>query len=104
MIKKICLNSLLLLVGYLCISCGAPANQNVSNTPKNDNAASSSGKSFKLAHVELAGPDTTAAAVTGAMIGGGADGIHKIISVFTNFLDTTSANLEARRPADSSRV
>jgi len=51
MIKKICLNSLLLLVGYLCISCGAPANQNVSNTPKNDNAASSSGKSFKLAFV-----------------------------------------------------
>jgi len=51
MIKKICVNSLLLLFACLCISCGAPGNQNVSNAPKNDNAASSGGKSFKLAFV-----------------------------------------------------
>jgi len=51
MIKKIYLNSLLIVVGYLCISCGVPANQNVSNAPKNNNAAPSSGKSFKLAFV-----------------------------------------------------
>src|SRR4030095_12799697 len=50
MIKKICLSSLFLLLGFLCISCGAPANQTASNAPKNDNA-SSSGKSFNLAFV-----------------------------------------------------
>lgn len=35
--------------------------------------------------------------VTVAVIGG-ADGIHKIVKVFTTFLDGTSAQLEARRP------
>ena len=49
MIKKYYLNSLLLLFVCLCISCGAPGNQNASNA-KNGNA-SSSGKSFKLAFV-----------------------------------------------------
>ena len=50
MIKKVCVNSLLLLFACLCISCGAPGNQNVSNAPANGNA-SSTGKSFKLAFV-----------------------------------------------------
>ena len=51
MIKKICFNSLLIVFAYLCISCGAPANQNAANAPANGNAAPSSGKSFKLAFV-----------------------------------------------------
>lgn len=42
--------------------------------------------------------------VTGAVLGGGADGIHKIVNVFTTFLDTASANNESRRPADSPRI
>lgn len=36
--------------------------------------------------------------VTGAVIGGGADGLHKIVKVFTTFFDSTSAQFEARRP------
>jgi hypothetical protein len=28
--------------------------------------------------------------VTGAVLGGGADGLHKLVSVFTNFLETTA--------------
>ena len=39
MIKKYYLNSLLLLFVCLCISCGAPGNQNASNAPKNGNAS-----------------------------------------------------------------
>jgi hypothetical protein len=35
--------------------------------------------------------------ITGAVIGGGADGIHKLIKVFTSFLDATTAQNEARR-------
>ena len=50
MIKNICLNLLLVLVGCLCIACDPAGNQTASNAPKNDNAASSS-KSFKLAFV-----------------------------------------------------
>ena len=39
--------------------------------------------------------------VTGAVIGGGADGLHKIVKVFTSFLETSSARIEARRPASA---
>jgi len=34
--------------------------------------------------------------VTGAVLGGGADGIHRIVSVFTGFLDKTSDNLKSK--------
>jgi hypothetical protein len=37
--------------------------------------------------------------VTGAVIGGGADGLHKIVKVFTTFFETTSAKIEAQKPA-----
>jgi hypothetical protein len=33
--------------------------------------------------------------LTGAVLGGGADGLHKIISVFTSFLDATTAKVKA---------
>jgi hypothetical protein len=36
--------------------------------------------------------------VTGAVIGGGADGLHKIVKVFLGFMDTTSANIDAKKP------
>jgi hypothetical protein len=39
--------------------------------------------------------------VTGAVIGGGADGIHKIVNLFTTFFDTTTAQVESRRPPAS---
>jgi hypothetical protein len=37
--------------------------------------------------------------LTGAVLGGGSDGLHKLVSVFTDFLDTTSARAKAARPA-----
>lgn len=36
--------------------------------------------------------------ITGAVIGGGADGIHKIVNMFTTFFDATTAHVESRRP------
>jgi hypothetical protein len=38
-------------------------------------------------------------ALTAALLGGGADGIHKIISVFTTAADQKKAELEGRKPA-----
>ncbi len=34
--------------------------------------------------------------LTGAVLGGGSDGIHKIVSVFTNFLDATSDKVKTQ--------
>jgi len=36
--------------------------------------------------------------LTGAVLGGGADGMHKLVSVFTNFMDRTNANLKGGTP------
>ena len=36
--------------------------------------------------------------LTGALLGGGADGLHKIVSVFTNFMDVTAKKVKARAP------
>jgi hypothetical protein len=33
---------------------------------------------------------------TGAILGGGADGLHKLVSVFTNFMDATARQSRAR--------
>jgi hypothetical protein len=38
--------------------------------------------------------------LTGAVLGGGSDGLHKLISVFTTFLDTTAARTKARAPEE----
>ena len=35
--------------------------------------------------------------VTGALIAGGADGIHKVVATFTGFLDESSRRVRARR-------
>lgn len=43
---------------------------------------------FKVADVVL----------TGAVLGGGADGLHKMVSVFTNFMDTTAKRAKAGAP------
>jgi len=37
--------------------------------------------------------------VTGAVLGGGADGLHKLVSVFTGFLDKTNDNIKAKPTA-----
>jgi hypothetical protein len=37
--------------------------------------------------------------LTGAVLGGGSDGLHKLISVFTDFLGATSAKVKAGTPA-----
>jgi hypothetical protein len=39
--------------------------------------------------------------ITGAVIGGGAEGIHKIVKVFTTFLETSSAKIEKQKPAEA---
>ncbi len=36
--------------------------------------------------------------LTGALIGGGSDGIHKLMNVFTGFLDMTRDKIEASKP------
>jgi hypothetical protein len=41
--------------------------------------------------------------VTGALIGGGADGLHKLVKVFTTFFDVSVARFEAQRPAAPQR-
>ena len=38
--------------------------------------------------------------LTGAVLGGGADGLHKLVSVFTNFMDSTSAQIKRRGERD----
>jgi len=40
-------------------------------------------------------------ALTAALLGGGADGIHKIISVFTTAADQKKAELEGRKPTQN---
>jgi hypothetical protein len=37
--------------------------------------------------------------MTGLVIGGGADGIHKLVKVFTSLFDATTARNEDRRPS-----
>ena len=36
--------------------------------------------------------------VTGGLLGGGSDGIHKLVSVITDFLDKTRQNINAPPP------
>ncbi|MDP3766509.1 MAG: hypothetical protein Q8S13_00705, partial [Dehalococcoidia bacterium] len=36
--------------------------------------------------------------LTGAVLGGGADGLHKIVAAFTTFLDTTTKKAQAAAP------
>ena len=35
---------------------------------------------------------------TGAVLGGGSEGLHKLVQVFTNFMETTAALVKARAP------
>ncbi len=37
--------------------------------------------------------------LTGMLLGGGADGLHKLVSIFTNFMDSTAQQAKKRGDA-----
>jgi hypothetical protein len=37
--------------------------------------------------------------LTGMLLGGGADGLHKLVSIFTNFMDSTAQQAKRRGEA-----
>ena len=37
--------------------------------------------------------------ITGALVGGGADGLHKIVSIFTDFADSTRGRVAGNAPS-----
>ncbi len=37
---------------------------------------------------------------TGAVLGGGSDGLHQLVSVFTNYMESAAARAKRRKPEE----